>query len=296
MHAGLTHVHINNDSFSFFDIKLSTKTLTIHFLLSASTKQMATASNDTSFQLMHGKSGDSNWPLPRLIAPCSKKARSDVGGTIDASEYLDRDSVLDAKLDIVVSLIRQSQQFVVYTGAGISTAAGIGDYASQASKSIVMRETSVNRLKAIPTLTHHVLVALEKKKILKHWVQQNHDGLAQRAGYPQEKLNEIHGSWFDKKNPVVLMDDNLKPSLYEWLQEWSGKSDLVLSMGSSMCGMAADMIATRVAAREGTLGLIIINLQKTPLDHLATIRIFATCDKAMSLLAKKMKLKIPKPV
>ncbi len=249
------------------------------------------SSNDLS---MHGHAGQSNWKLPRLIAACTKKARPDVHGTIDASEYLDDDAVLDAKLDIVVPLIQQSQQFVVYTGAGISTSSGIGDYASKANNSIVMRETSVNRLKAVPTLTHHVLVALERKNFLKHWVQQNHDGLAQRAGYPQEKLNEIHGSWFDKKNPVVLMDDKLKPDLYRWVQEWAEKSDLVLAMGSSMCGMEADMVATRVAEREGTLGLIIINLQKTPHDHLATIRIFAPCDKAMSLLAKKMNLKIPK--
>lgn len=243
---------------------------------------------------MHGRAGQSNWKSPRLIASCTKKARPDVHGTIDASEYLDDDNVLDGKLDMVASLIQQSQQFVVYTGAGISTASGIGDYASKAMNSIVMRETSVNRLKAIPTLTHHVLVALEKKNILKHWVQQNHDGLAQRAGYPQEKLNEIHGSWFDKKNPVVLMDDRLRPDLYRWLEEWAEKTDLVLVMGSSMCGMEADRIATRVAEREGTLGLIIINLQKTPHDHLATIRIFAPCDKAMSLLAKKMNLKIAK--
>ena len=243
---------------------------------------------------MHGRVGQSNWKPPRLIASCTKKARPDVHGTIDASEYLDDDNVLDGKLDMVASLIQQSQQFVVYTGAGISTASGIGDYASKAMNSIVMRETSVNRLKAIPTLTHHVLVALEKKNILKHWVQQNHDGLAQRAGYPQEKLNEIHGSWFDKKNPVVLMDDRLRPDLYRWLEEWAEKTDLVLVMGSSMCGMEADRIATRVAEREGTLGLIIINLQKTPHDHLATIRIFAPCDKAMSLLAKKMNLKIAK--
>ncbi|CAF2778248.1 unnamed protein product [Rotaria sp. Silwood2] len=255
---------------------------------------MATSSQDSSVQCMHGQAGDSNWKLPRLIAACNQKARPDVDGIIDASEYLDGDNVLDAKLDMVVSLIKKSQQFVVYTGAGISTSSGIGDYASKASNSIVMRETSVNRLKAVPTLSHHVLAALEKKNLLKHWVQQNHDGLAQRAGYPQEKLNEIHGSWFDKKNPVVLMDDALKPNLYKWLQEWAEKSDLVLAMGSSMSGMAADTIATRVAEREGTLGLIIINLQKTPHDHLATIRIFAPCDKAMSLLAKKMKLKIPK--
>jgi mono-ADP-ribosyltransferase sirtuin 6 len=254
---------------------------------------MATSSVDVSVESMHGQAGNNTWRSPRVIARCNKKARPDVDGEIDASEYLDYDSVLDAKLDIVVSLIRKSQQFVVYTGAGISTSSGIGDYASKASNSIVMRETSVNRLKAVPTIAHHVLVALEKKKLLKHWVQQNHDGLAQRAGYPQEKLNEIHGSWFNKKNPVVLMDDNLKPELHEWLREWAEKSDLVLAMGSSMCGMAADRIATRVAEREGTLGLIIINLQKTPHDHLATIRIFAPCDKVMSLLAKKMNLKIP---
>jgi len=47
------------------------------------------------------------------------------------------------------------------------------------------------------------LAALEKKNYLKHWINQNHDGLAQKAGYPKSKLNEIHGSWFDKKNRVV---------------------------------------------------------------------------------------------
>lgn len=256
---------------------------------------MASASdNSHSFQSMHGRAGQAEWKLPRLIACSTEKARPDVRGTIDASEYLDDDDVLNAKLDIVVQLIRQSEQFVVYTGAGISTASGIGDYASRATNSIVMRETSVNRLKAQPTLSHHVLVALERKHFLKHWVQQNHDGLAQRAGYPQEKLNEIHGSWFDKKNPVVLMDDALNPKLFRWMIEWAEKADLVLAMGTSMCGMEADEVATRVTRRDGTLGLIIINLQKTPHDHLATIRIFAPCDKAMSLLAKKMKLPIPK--
>ena len=255
---------------------------------------MATSLSNLSIEHYHGRAGDRAWKLPRLIVASDRKARPDMMGEIDASEFLDNDRVLDAKLEIVASLIRQSKQFVAYTGAGISTSSGIGDYASKAPNSIVMRETSVNRLKAQPTLTHHVLVALEKKNLLRHWVQQNHDGLAQRAGYPQEKLNEIHGSWFDKKNPVVLMEDKLKPELHQWMLEWAERSDLVLAMGSSMCGMAADSVATRVAGRDGTLGLIIINLQRTPHDHLATIRIFAPCDKAMALLAKKMNLRIPK--
>ena len=78
--------------------------------------------------------------------------------------------------------------------------------------------------------------------------------------------------------------------------EWAEKTDLVLAMGSSLCGMEADTVAQRVAERDGTLGLVIVNLQKTPLDDLASIRIFAPCDKAMDLLAKKMKLNIPKMI
>ena len=109
---------------------------------------MATTSNDLSIESMHGRAGNRDWKLPRLIAACDKKARPDVRGTIDASEYLDDDNVLDAKLDIIASLIKQSQQFIVYTGAGISTSSGIGDYASKAQNSIVMRETSVNRFKS----------------------------------------------------------------------------------------------------------------------------------------------------
>ncbi|CAF1126080.1 unnamed protein product [Didymodactylos carnosus] len=249
---------------------------------------------DASIEAKHGKLGsDQSWKSPRLIASSTEKARPDVTGTVDASEYLDDPDVLDQKVSVLASLIRQSQQFVVYTGAGISTSSGIGDYASKAKKSIVMKETSVNRLKAEPTLTHHVLVAMERRNYIKHWIQQNHDGLAQKAGYPQAKLNEIHGSWFDKKNPVVLMDDQLRPDLFRWLQEWEEKADLCLAMGTSMCGMEADCIATTVAQRPGTLGLAIVNLQRTPHDHLSAVRIFAPCDEVMQLLAKKLKLKLP---
>ena len=35
--------------------------------------------------------------------------------------------------------------------------------------------------------------------VLHRLVQQNHDGLPQKAGVQQELMNEIHGSWFDRK-------------------------------------------------------------------------------------------------
>eukprot|EP01052_Picozoa_sp_SAG31_P086321 SAG31_NODE_46961_length_252_cov_0.679739_1_plen_65_part_10 len=42
-----------------------------------------------------------------------------------------------------------------------------------------------NRLSVLPTFGHHMLAALEGKDMLHHWLQQNHDRLAQKAGFPQ---------------------------------------------------------------------------------------------------------------
>ena len=52
---------------------------------------------------------------------------------------------------------------------------------------------------------------------MKHWLQQNHDRLAQKAGFPQAQLNEIHGAWGDRKNRVLMMDEQLRPDMIEWM-------------------------------------------------------------------------------
>jgi len=185
---------------------------------------------------------------------------------------------------------------VAYTGAGISTPAGIGDYASKGKGSVVGKEGCRNRLELQPTKTHRVMAAMEKKGLLHEWINQNHDGLAQKAGYPFAKLNEIHGGWFDKKNPVVLMDGTLRNDLWQRLQDWSGKSECVLAMGTSLCGMGADLVCHQSHqrhAQEGIgQGLVIINLQRTPLDDKASLRIFARTDDVFACLAKLWRLKL----
>ena len=77
-----------------------------------------------------------------------------------------------------------------YTGAGISTSSGISDYATKSSKTLRERKHLRSPMLAQPTLAHRVLTAMYMKGFLKHWVQQNHDGLPQKAGYPQHALNE----------------------------------------------------------------------------------------------------------
>ena len=49
-----------------------------------------------------------------------------------------------------------------------------------------------NRHVAKPTFTHKALALLVQEGLIHSWIQQNHDGLPQKAGVPQEKINEIH--------------------------------------------------------------------------------------------------------
>ena len=91
--------------------------------------------------------------------------------------------MLRAKVKVLASLIRDSKNMVAYTGAGISTGAGIGDYATKAANSAAKKGQPKlhSNLDAQPTLAHCVLTALGREDHLKHWVQQNHDGLPQKA-------------------------------------------------------------------------------------------------------------------
>ena len=128
-------------------------------------------------------------------------------GNKTKTEYKDSKSLLDAKLAIAAKLIKQGKKVVIYNGAGLSVAAGINDLASKNKQ-----KEKVNRLDLQPTKAHHALVAMYQKKFIRHWVTQNHDGLAQKAGMPWADINEIHGGWFDNiKNRVKMMDDKLCP-------------------------------------------------------------------------------------
>ena len=124
-------------------------------------------------------------------------------------------------------------------------------------------------------------------------MQQNHDGLPQKAGYPQASLNEIHGSWYDPANPVVPMNGCLRSDLFDKLLHYEQHGDLTVSMGTSMCGMTADRIFTSVAARSRrgmAIGGVIIGLQCTQYDHMSCLRIFAKVDDVMQLVLNELGL------
>jgi len=247
----------------------------------------------------HGVLADDSWPLPKLARASADDARPGYK-TMTANEYVDEPDVLKAKVKALADLIRKSKNFVAYTGAGISTASGIRDYATKATGSLAGKDGSrkISPFEAQPSFAHRSLVGLHNAGHLQHWVQQNHDGLPQKAGFPQGDLNEIHGAWYDPSNPVVPMDGTLRADLIERMLDWEDRVDLCLALGSSMVGMNADRMAVAPAERrrrgqEGALGTVIVALQQTQYDSLSSIRIFATIDRTMELLMEEMALPVP---
>jgi len=238
---------------------------------------------------MHGTNGDATWAAPKVTAVCAAAARPGYR-TCAAHEYHDEAAVLDAKVALLATMLKSATHAVAYTGAGISTAAGVKDYASKAGT--VRTPGVVHPLEAQPTLAHHVLTALHEHGLLAGgWINQNHDGLPQKAGYPQHAINEIHGAWFDPSSPVVPMDGDLRADLISALLETEQKADLCLVAGTSLCGMNADRVVASTArrARAGAaFGAVLINLQRTAMDDQCQLRFFATVDEVMGKLAQAL--------
>jgi NAD-dependent SIR2 family protein deacetylase len=82
---------------------------------------------------------------------------------------------------------------------------GLDDYATKSSESRSARphvgEERGSGYLARPNPAHVALSRLHCAGFVKRVVNQNHDCLLQKAGFPQHAINEIHGSWFDPSNP-----------------------------------------------------------------------------------------------
>jgi hypothetical protein len=167
---------------------------------------------------------------PLVTWKSDKKPREGSKAGLTATEYCDTPEVLQEKVRALAYLLKLSKLTVAYTGAGISVAAGI---AMAAVGSTGSKTTSNN---PDPTYTHHAMAALAHRELLHEWVQQNHDGLPQKAGYPQERVNEIHGSWFDPSNPVVKYSGSLRHDLFEHMEHVADNADIALVLGTSLSG------------------------------------------------------------
>ena len=123
------------------------------------------------------------------------------------AEFHDSSATLTENAKRIASLIRSASFCVAFTGAGISTSAGIGDYRGKSGKwteqdreaaaeSNDDDEEGVPYERLRPTYTHEALVKLAEMGLLKHVISQNGDGLHSLSGIPADKLSELHGNVF----------------------------------------------------------------------------------------------------
>ncbi|OTB15900.1 hypothetical protein K445DRAFT_317530 [Daldinia sp. EC12] len=116
--------------------------------------------------------------------------------TEERQEDLD---VVDQKAAALAEQIKRSKHFIVFTGAGVSTSAGIPDFRGPEGVWTLMaqgrqRTGTVNTLQAVPTATHMALVELQNRGILKYLVSQNCDALHRKSGILPDKISELHSN------------------------------------------------------------------------------------------------------
>ncbi len=121
-------------------------------------------------------------------------------GAEDINDYRDESSVTAQKVAELARLIRQAKTCVVYTGAGISTAAKIPDYRSKTGiwtlKEQGVATPDIQLAEARPTAAHYIVAKLVEQGLVKAVVSTNIDGLHRMSGVPPERLCQLHGDAF----------------------------------------------------------------------------------------------------
>uniref|UniRef100_A0A671KU58 Regulatory protein SIR2 homolog 7 n=1 Tax=Sinocyclocheilus anshuiensis TaxID=1608454 RepID=A0A671KU58_9TELE len=216
-------------------------------------------------------------------------------------EVFDDAESLKAKVKQLAEALQQAKHVVIYTGAGISTAASIPDYRgpngvwTQLQKGRSVSASDLSR--AEPTLTHMCIWMLHKVKMVQHVVSQNCDGLHLRSGLPRHALSELHGNMFIEVYTIVHFGERgtlEQPLNWKGAAETAQRADLILCLGSSLKVLkkySCLWCMNRPANKRPKL--YIVNLQWTPKDNLATLKMHGKCDAVMGLLMEELGLGIP---
>lgn len=252
----------------------------------------------------------------------------------------------DELLDKAASLLAAAKRVVVFTGAGISTESGIPDFrspggvwekytpvqyqdfiASEEARREYWRmhsEIYGSVVNARPNAAHLAVAQLDAMGILDCVITQNIDFLHQRAGAPDQKVIEVHGTvkWVDCLKCGLRLDRAvvqkrleggeevprcevcggiLKPATISFGQAMPEKEtseaisrarrcDLCLTVGSSLVVYPAAQIPE--CAFQAGAKLIIVNMTRTHLDAYADVVIREKAGTVLTAIVERAKAKL----
>jgi NAD-dependent deacetylase len=244
-------------------------------------------------------------------------------------------------IERLAQLFDACQRAVLFTGAGISTESGIPDFRSPSGlwtrmKPILFQDFVRSRdirqeawkrrfegedtiAQSQPNAGHRAVAKLVEQGIVTDVITQNVDGLHQRAGVPEDKLVEIHGTvrfckclscgaryendevrqmWIDSggdapdctrcggiiKAATVSFGQPMPELEMERANLAALTCDLMVAIGSSLVVFPAAGIP--ISAKKNGADLVIVNREETELDHLADLVINAEIGPVLSAVAK----------
>ncbi len=112
---------------------------------------------------------------------------------------------LDEKIDLAAKWIYDSNNLVIFTGAGISTESGIPDFRgpdgvwTRRDKGLPPPKMSVPYNQVKPNQGHYAILDLLNLGKMVYLISQNVDGLHVKSGIPFDKLAELHGNHYFMK-------------------------------------------------------------------------------------------------
>jgi NAD-dependent deacetylase len=253
------------------------------------------------------------------------------------------------QIKAVTEMVLEAKRLVAFTGAGFSTESGVSDFrspggiwdrfdpdelnyqtfmASEAGREKYWqfsRALWLEMVGAQPNPGHHAIAELYRLGKLDRVITQNIDSLHQKAGVPEDRVIELHGTmkWvlclecgrrYPREEIQARLDAGtkvphcdscggiMKPATVSFGQpmperetrqaeEAAAACDLFLSAGSSLVVYPAAHMP--LIAKESGARLIIINLTPTPHDRYADIVINEKTGPVLSAIAARVKARLP---
>ncbi|KAF4957026.1 hypothetical protein FGADI_3440 [Fusarium gaditjirri] len=237
--------------------------------------------------------------------------------------------IIDKQADEIVSLIKKSKHFIVFTG--IPDFRGPEGAWTLRAQGRARTGKATSTLQAIPTPTHMALVELQNQGVLKYLVSQNCDGLHRRSGILRDRISELHGNSnrecckdcgkeyirdfraiasYEKSvhdhrtgrkctacggnlvDTIINFGELLPEEPLKLARGHAKKADLCIALGSSLSVPPASGIP-ETCGKSRKSKLIICNLQETFMEGLADMHIWAESDALMTRVMERLGYAIP---